>query len=106
MFNERNNTRISGASWPERQFLTWGRKTAVSIIGGTVVLSGLVMLFIPGPGLLVIPAGLSILGLEFLWARSFLKRMKHEGSRAYAAVRPSRQTPGLKQADSGEKRCD
>ncbi len=48
------------------------RKIAVLLIGSTVVLIGVVMIVLPGPASLVIPAGLSILALEFVWARRWL----------------------------------
>ena len=54
----------------------WARRIAVSIVGGTVLLIGIAMLVLPGPGLVVIPLGLAILGLEFAWARVWLRRVK------------------------------
>ncbi len=38
------------------------------------------MLITPGPGLLLILAGLSVLALEFVWARRLLTRIKAKGS--------------------------
>jgi ribonuclease D len=52
------------------------RRILVFLIGGTVVLVGVVMLVTPGPALLVIPAGLGILAIEFVWARKLLKKAK------------------------------
>lgn len=52
------------------------RRIVIGVIGGTVVLAGVVMLVTPGPGLLVIPLGLTILALEFAWARAWLERLK------------------------------
>lgn len=54
-----------------------GRKLVVAAIGFTVVLFGVVLLFTPGPAFVVIPIGLAILGLEFAWARRWLKYLKH-----------------------------
>jgi hypothetical protein len=34
------------------------------------------MIVLPGPALVVIPLGLGILGLEFAWARRWLRRAK------------------------------
>ena len=45
------------------------KKFFVALIGGTVLLLGLVMLVLPGPGSPIIAAGLAILATEFLWAR-------------------------------------
>ena len=54
----------------------WARRIAVSVIGGTVCLIGMMMVVLPGPALVVIPLGLGILGLEFAWARRWLRRVK------------------------------
>ena len=55
------------------------------MVGGTVVLVGICMLVLPGPGILVIPAGLAILSLEFAWARLWLRKMR--AGRVYAMNR-------------------
>jgi uncharacterized protein (TIGR02611 family) len=41
-----------------------------------LVLLGLFLLVLPGPGILTIAAGLAILSSEFVWARSILDWMK------------------------------
>jgi len=46
------------------------------MMGLTMLLCGAVMLVTPGPGWLLIFAGLSLLAVEFLWARRLLKRLK------------------------------
>jgi hypothetical protein len=46
-------------------------------IGGFALLAaGIVMLVIPGPGLLTIAAALAILAPDFEWARRLLDRVK------------------------------
>jgi uncharacterized protein (TIGR02611 family) len=45
-----------------------------ALLGFLVVLAGLAMLVLPGPGLLVIAVGLGILALEFAWAERLLER--------------------------------
>jgi tellurite resistance protein TerC len=52
------------------------RRIVVLVFGGTVLLLGVVMLAAPGPGLLTIFAGLTILAAEFAWARRLLKRTR------------------------------
>lgn len=54
------------------------RKLIVLVIGVTVLLIGLALLVLPGPGMLVIIAGLALLGIEFAWARSLLKKLKEK----------------------------
>jgi len=55
-------------------FLRHLKKILVLIIGGTVLLIGIILIFLPGPSFIVIPAGLAILAIEFSWARTLLKR--------------------------------
>jgi hypothetical protein len=50
------------------------RKTIVGVIGGSILLAGLALLFLPGPAFIVIPLGLAILATEFGWARHYLKK--------------------------------
>jgi uncharacterized protein (TIGR02611 family) len=45
-----------------------------AVLGFTVVLIGLALLVLPGPGLLVIAVGLGMLALEFAWAERVLER--------------------------------
>jgi hypothetical protein len=52
------------------------RRVVVAVVGGTVVLIGVAMLVLPGPALIVIPVGLAILGVEFAWARRWLRRLR------------------------------
>lgn len=54
----------------------WARKVAIGVIGFTVLLVGLAMVVLPGPAFIVVPAGLAILGLEFAWARAWLRRVR------------------------------
>ncbi|MEY2599430.1 MAG: hypothetical protein RLZZ142_1689, partial [Verrucomicrobiota bacterium] len=48
----------------------------IALVGFSVIIIGIVMIITPGPAILVIPAGLAILSLEFLWARRALKKLK------------------------------
>ena len=52
------------------------KRIAIGIVGGSVLLVGVAMIVLPGPAFVVIPAGLAILGIEFAWARSWLKKAK------------------------------
>lgn len=58
------------------------RRIAISIAGAVVVLAGVAMLVLPGPGLLVIAAGLAILATEYAWAARALERTKQTASKA------------------------
>lgn len=52
------------------------RRIVVAVVGVTVVLIGVLMIFTPGPALVVIPVGLAILSIEFTWARVWLKHLR------------------------------
>ena len=52
------------------------RKIIVLVVGGLLVLLGVVLIFIPGPAFVVIPAGLALLATEFEWARTLLKKFR------------------------------
>lgn len=57
-----------GTSYSRRQASALVRRAAVAVVGGILATVGVVLLFIPGPGLLVLLLGLSILATEFGWA--------------------------------------
>jgi uncharacterized protein (TIGR02611 family) len=50
----------------------------IAILGTTLVLIGLALLFLPGPGMVVVVIGLGLLASEFAWARRLLRRAKKE----------------------------
>ena len=54
----------------------WARRIVVAIVGGTVLAIGVALIVLPGPAFVVIPLGLAILGVEFAWARSWLRKVK------------------------------
>ena len=54
----------------------------VAVVGGVVVLAGLVMLVLPGPGIAALLVGLTILASEFHWARRLAVRTRHLYERA------------------------
>jgi tellurite resistance protein TerC len=59
-----------------RVSLRGARRIAIALIGSTTLLLGVAMLIMPGPGLLVIPIGLALLSIEFVWARRWLARIR------------------------------
>jgi uncharacterized protein (TIGR02611 family) len=54
--------------------LRWARRIGIAIAGGSVVIAGVILLPLPGPGALVIAAGLGILSLEFEAPRRWLSQ--------------------------------
>jgi uncharacterized protein (TIGR02611 family) len=55
------------------------KRIVIALVGGTVLLVGVLMIVTPGPAFVVIPVGLGILGIEFAWARVWLKKIKAKG---------------------------
>ena len=58
------------------------KRVLVGVVGGLITVLGVVALIAPGPGWLIIFAGLGILGSEFAWAARALKTAKGVASRA------------------------
>jgi hypothetical protein len=58
------------------------KRIAVSVVGGLLVLAGVAMVVLPGPGLLVVVLGFAVLGTEYAWAASALERSKELAGRA------------------------
>jgi tellurite resistance protein TerC len=69
---------------------TSGRRIVIAIVGTSVLLLGIVMLVTPGPAIIVIPVGLAILAVEFVWARQWLKKLREMISRRSAESRGDR----------------
>jgi len=66
------------------------KKFFIALMGGTVVFVGVVMIVLPGPGLLVIAGGLAILATEFIWAKRAMRNAK-------GAVAKARRKSGFKE---------
>jgi uncharacterized protein (TIGR02611 family) len=64
-----------------------GRRLAVVIAGFALVAAGVAMLVLPGPGLLVIIAGLALLAREFVWADRLLQSAKARAASGADAAR-------------------
>jgi len=58
--------------------------------GISLILIGLALLVLPGPGILTIAAGLTVLATEYVWAASTLEWMKRRYRRYFtrAETRP------------------
>jgi uncharacterized protein (TIGR02611 family) len=63
------------------------RRTLVAVLGGTIVLIGLLLIFLPGPGALVVLIGLAVLGTEFVWARQVIRRARELGKQGQEYVK-------------------
>jgi uncharacterized protein (TIGR02611 family) len=63
------------------------RWIGVASVGGTLIVVGVVLLVLPGPGLVLIALGVAVLASEFAWAESVLRRMRATGSAAANGAR-------------------
>ena len=59
-----------------------GKRIAVTAVGGFLVIVGVALLVLPGPGLLVIILGLGVLATEYVWAERLLKMAKDKANQA------------------------
>lgn len=69
-----------------RFILRSSKRIAVLAIGLALLGAGIVMLVVPGPGLLVIIGGLAVLATEFAWAEAMLDRAKDTATKAKGAA--------------------
>ncbi len=70
-----------------RRRFHWTRKVGIAVVGGAVVVIGIILIPLPGPGSLVILGGLAILATEFDAAQRLVDRMKARLRQAVARVR-------------------
>lgn len=63
----------------------YARKAVVAITGGLLLILGLILIPLPGPGFLVIFAGIFVLSLEFAWFEQHVERTR---KLAKSAVKP------------------
>ena len=52
------------------------RQAVVFFVGLAILLTGVALLVLPGPGILLIVVGLAVLAIEFTWARGGLARVR------------------------------
>jgi uncharacterized protein (TIGR02611 family) len=63
------------------------RKAAVAVVGLALMIAGVAMLVLPGPGVVAILAGLGLLGTEFPTARRLSTRLNTHAKAAWHKVR-------------------
>ena len=69
-----------------------GKRIAVTIAGFVLLIAGLAMLVLPGPGILIVIAGLAILATEYVWAQRALNFAKQKAEQTKNKVL-GRKTP-------------
>ncbi len=73
------------AQWVGRS----AKRILIAVVGGLLVLAGIVFLVLPGPGVLLVIAGLAVLASEFAWAASALVLAKRKAGDAGSVVKRS-----------------
>lgn len=53
-----------------------GARVVTGVAGGVIVIVGIVLMPLPGPGMLVVLAGLALLATRFEWAQDLLERAR------------------------------
>ena len=100
-----------------RPWLNFGYKAMVSILGGAIVILGLILVPLPGPGWLIVFIGMTVLGAEYAWARRLTSWLRMalarfwtwwKAFRARRAVKRSQRqqpAPQLPNRNWAEKQC-
>jgi Flp pilus assembly protein TadB len=63
------------------------KRIAVTVVGAALVIAGLAMLVLPGPGIIVVALGFAVLGTEYAWAAAALDRTKRAAAQAGTVAR-------------------
>ncbi len=71
------------------------KRIFIGLVGGTVIILGIIMIVLPGPAVIFIPLGFSILATEFLWARKISDRLKEKLNRVKNNIKEFRLTSEL-----------
>ena len=71
------------------------KRAAVFVLGVALLIVGLIMFVTPGPGIVLVVAGLAVLATEFAWAEHLLDKAKKQAARAGQSAQ---RVPGVAQA--------
>ena len=86
-----------------RNVIRWigrnSKRAGVTVLGFTLILAGIILIPLPGPGWLVIFAGLAVLATEYVWAERALRaaRRKARSAAMKARARMRRRPPAQDQ---------
>jgi uncharacterized protein (TIGR02611 family) len=74
-----------------REVIRWigrnSKRAGITVIGFVLVVGGIVLLPLPGPGWLIIFAGLAVLATEYVWAERALDLAKKKAKAAAMKAR-------------------
>lgn len=71
------------------------KRAAVFVLGVALLIVGLIMFVTPGPGIVLVVAGLAVLATEFAWAEHLLDKAKKQAAKAGQSAQ---RVPGVAQA--------
>ena len=72
-----------------------GKRASVFVLGVALLTVGLIMFVTPGPGIVLVVAGLAVLATEFAWAEHLLDKAKKQAARAGQSAQ---RVPGVARA--------
>ena len=62
--------------------MKWLKKSAVTVAGVVLLAGGVALLVLPGPGILLIAAGLAVLATQYVWAQRLVGKAKDSAAKA------------------------
>lgn len=71
------------------------KRSVVAVLGGLLTIIGIVLLVLPGPGFVLVAAGLAVLGTQFEWAKRPLVYATGKADQGLAQVGRSRLQAGF-----------
>lgn len=82
-----------------RPWLNVVYKVAVAVVGVVVIIVGLILVPLPGPGWLIVFIGLTVLGSEYHWARRFTSWLRMQLARFWVWWKAWRQRRAERRAE-------
>jgi uncharacterized protein (TIGR02611 family) len=84
-----------------REVIRWigrnSKRAGITVIGFVLIIGGIILLPLPGPGWLVIFAGLAVLATEYVWAQRALDAAKRKAKAAASKARARMRRGSTKQ---------
>jgi uncharacterized protein (TIGR02611 family) len=71
------------------------KRVAVAVVGGALTLAGIALLVLPGPGFVLVAAGLAVLATKFAWAARPLEYAKDKAQVGMDEVAQSKRRTAL-----------
>lgn len=88
-------SRRAGSGRPPRSGRSPVKVIGAAVVGGALTLAGIAALVLPGPGFVLIAAGLAVLGTQFAWAQRPLVYAKGKAAQGIDQVARSRPHAGF-----------